>query len=111
MEEDYAGQSLGFIRRLLGAPPKWPTARDAAKALTLSQVDPPPLRAVCFYGSKHWGHCGLYVTHGMALTVAMDGESRLFPYDIEHYWDGPFLGWVSAQDFLLASTRQEANDG
>lgn len=111
IEQEYGGASLRFVRQLVGAPARWGSAKAAAAELTLSMTTPPPLGAVCFYGSFHWGHCGLYVCHDMALTVDMDGEPRLFPYDSEHYWDGPFLGWISGPDFVLASTAVEAGHG
>lgn len=106
-ETEFAGQSLRFVRQLLRCPAKWPTAKSAAKILPLVVDEELPLAAVCFYGVEPWGHCGLYVNDGVCLTVNSDGLTRLLPYDDEHYWGGPFIGWVSAETFALYSGAKD----
>lgn len=102
-EDDYGGQSLRFVRRLLRCPAVWATAKAAAKDLTLVTDEPPSFGAVCFYGAEPWGHCGVYVNDQLCLTVNTDGRTRLLPFDDEHYWGGPFLGWVAGEDFAVHS--------
>jgi hypothetical protein len=102
-EDEYAGRSLFFVRRLLRCPPKWGTAKQAAKALPLVQDEVPAFGSVCFYASEPWGHCGVYVNDGVCLTVNTDGHTRLLPYDDAHYWGGPLVGWVLADTFALYS--------
>lgn len=102
-EDDYGGQSLRFVRRLLRCPAKWPTAKAAAKDLPLIKSQEPEFGSVCFYGPEPWGHCGVYVNDQMCLTVNTDGRTRLLPWDDEHYWGGPYLGWISGEDFALSS--------
>lgn len=105
--EDYSGQSLRFVRRLLRCPAKWPTAKAAAKVLPLVQDEPPAFGSVCFYAAEPWGHCGVYVNDGVCLTVNSDGQTRLLPYDDSHYWGGPLIGWVLAENFALYSGAKE----
>jgi len=105
--EDYSGQSLRFVRRLLRCPAKWPTAKTAAKVLPLVQDEPPAFGSVCFYAAEPWGHCGVYVNDGVCLTVNSDGQTRLLPYDDSHYWGGPLIGWVLAENFALYSGAKE----
>jgi hypothetical protein len=39
----------------------------------------------------------------VCLTVNTDGQTRLLPYEDEHYWGGPYIGWASAETFALYS--------
>lgn len=106
-EEEFGGQSLRFVRRLLRCPAKWPTAQAAAKVLALVKDEPPAFGSVCFYDAQPWGHCGVYVNDGVCLTVNTDGHTRLLPYDDAHYWGGQFIGWVLAENFALYSGAKE----
>jgi hypothetical protein len=102
-ETDYGGQSLRFVRQLIRCPAKWPTAKAAAKVLPLNTEEPPTFGSVCFYAAEPWGHCGVYVNDGVCLTVNTDGQTRLLPFDDEHYWGGRFIGWTPADTFALYS--------
>lgn len=106
-ETEYAGQSLRFVRVLLRCPAKWPTAKSAAKVLPLVIDEEPAFGSICFYAAEPWGHCGVYVNDGVCLTVNTDGQTRLLPYEDEHYWGGPFIGWVLAENFALYSGARE----
>lgn len=101
-EAAYAGQSLRFVRMLLRCPARWATAKEASDCLTLQDL---PLvfsvSSVLFYDAARFGHCGLYVGSGRAITVDIQGSPVLLPAagDCEHYWGGSFLGWISAEAF------------
>jgi len=99
----YAGQSLRFVRTVLGAVPRWPSAAHAARLMPLvTGVEPSP-GAVCFYGTVPYGHCGIYVSFGMVLTVDLDGRPVLLGLHDEAAWGGPLQGWVRGDNFRNAS--------
>ena len=102
-EEEYAGRSLLFVRRLLRADARWPDARTAAASLPLHQNDPPPLFSVVFFDSVPHGHCGLYVGRREALTMDRMGFPVLQHLRDEALWGGRLLGWIGQETFILAS--------
>lgn len=91
---EWVGRSLAYVRMLIGAKAHFASAKAAAESIHLSQIDPPPLGAVCFFASEPWGNCGLYVGSHDVLTVNKLGNPVLWPlHGSEDEWGGPFIGW------------------
>jgi hypothetical protein len=91
--QQYVGQSLAYVRMLVGAKAHYPSAKAAAADLHLS-VTLPPLGAVLFYDSEPWGNVGLHVGNHRVLTVDREGKPVLWPlFPTDNCWGGAFLGW------------------
>lgn len=103
VEQEYAGQSLRFVRRLLRAEPKWACARDAAHELPLRTEDEPCMFAVVFFESFPHGNCGVYVGRREALTYDRLGYPALYHLKDEALWGGRMVGWIGQETFVLAS--------
>lgn len=87
---EYKGQSLKWVRTLIGESAKYATARQAYENLSFCHTDEdtePPLGAVVWYDMEPYGDVGLYVGNYKAL-IMLEGELGLIDYDSDDY-----LGW------------------
>ena len=105
MNEEFAGQALKFVRKLLVLPARWGSAAEAASHLLLMRDAPPKFGSVVFYGSTPMGNCGVYVGQRQALTVDREGEPVLLRIDEPRLWGGVYLGWCPPEDLVSAEDR------